>query len=257
MDASSIVVETIFEEFKGRRAGLIKALTTDVDEFFQQCDPEKENLCLYGFPDETWEVSLPAEEIPPEIPEPVLGINFARDGMPEKDWLAFVAIHCDTWLLSVAFYYATRRGLGQSDRPRLFRMINSLPTICETFIGSFEKEVKEKSIASNNGINTSKSLSGYKRESDTRVKFSVSVEVDEEVEEEDVEEDDDDDEQDDNTECGICKEKYSKDEFWICCDLCENWFHGKCVKITEARAAHIKQYKCPSCCKQPRLGPKT
>jgi hypothetical protein len=24
---------------------------------------------------------LPAEEVPPEIPEPALGINFARDGM--------------------------------------------------------------------------------------------------------------------------------------------------------------------------------
>jgi len=24
---------------------------------------------------------LPAEEVPPELPEPALGINFARDGM--------------------------------------------------------------------------------------------------------------------------------------------------------------------------------
>lgn len=28
-----------------------------------------------------WEVTLPAEEVPPELPEPALGINFARDGM--------------------------------------------------------------------------------------------------------------------------------------------------------------------------------
>lgn len=27
------------------------------------------------------QVDLPAEEVPPEIPEPALGINFARDGM--------------------------------------------------------------------------------------------------------------------------------------------------------------------------------
>lgn len=40
-----------------------------------------ENLCLYGFPDGTWAVDLPAEEVPPEAPEPALGINFARDGM--------------------------------------------------------------------------------------------------------------------------------------------------------------------------------
>ncbi len=26
-------------------------------------------------------MQLPAEEVPPELPEPALGINFARDGM--------------------------------------------------------------------------------------------------------------------------------------------------------------------------------
>ena len=35
----------------------------------------------YGRPDGTWRVELPAEEVPPELPEPALGINFARDGM--------------------------------------------------------------------------------------------------------------------------------------------------------------------------------
>lgn len=49
------------------------------------------------------------------------------------------------------------------------------------------------------------------------------------------------------TLCGACGENYASDEFWICCDICEKWFHGKCVKITPARAEHIKQYKCPSC----------
>lgn len=49
------------------------------------------------------------------------------------------------------------------------------------------------------------------------------------------------------TLCGACEESYGPDEFWICCDICEKWFHGKCVKITAAKAEHIKQYKCPSC----------
>lgn len=66
--------------------------------------------------------------------------------------------------------------------------------------------------------------------------------------EEDVEgtEDEDEDEHGE-TLCGACGENYASDEFWICCDVCEKWFHGKCVKITPARAEHIKQYKCPSC----------
>ena len=56
-----------------------------MEEFYAQCDPDKENLCLYGNPDGTWEVQLPAEEVPPELPEPALGINFARDGMQVRD----------------------------------------------------------------------------------------------------------------------------------------------------------------------------
>lgn len=77
---------------------------------------EKENLCLYGLPNEQWEVSLPAEEVPPELPEPALGINFARDGMQEKDWLSLVAVHSDSWLLSVAFYFGARFGFDKSHR---------------------------------------------------------------------------------------------------------------------------------------------
>ena len=79
------------------------------------CEPaEKENLCLYGHPNETWEVTLPAEEVPPELPEPALGINFARDGMHRKDWLSLVAVHTDSWLLAVAFYFGAR--LNRNER---------------------------------------------------------------------------------------------------------------------------------------------
>lgn len=58
-----------------------------------------------GESDGSWAVDLPAEEVPAELPEPCLGINFARNGMQQRDWLALVAVHSDAWLLSVAFYY--------------------------------------------------------------------------------------------------------------------------------------------------------
>ncbi|WVZ85802.1 hypothetical protein U9M48_032674 [Paspalum notatum var. saurae] len=105
--------EDVFRDFRGRRAGIVKALTTDVAKFYELCDPEKENLCLYGLPNETWEVTLPAEEVPPELPEPALGINFARDGMLQKDWLALVAVHSDAWLIAVAVYFGARFGFDK------------------------------------------------------------------------------------------------------------------------------------------------
>ena len=86
------------------------------------------------------------------------------------------------------------------------------------------------------------------RGSEPRPKLTKPEPKDEEEEEEEgVEEEEDEDDEQGETQCGACGESYAADEFWICCDLCENWFHGKCVKITPARAEHIKQYKCPSC----------
>ncbi|KAL0737458.1 hypothetical protein Bca4012_013668 [Brassica carinata] len=142
-------VEEVFSDFRGRRAGLIKALTIDMVKFYQTCDPEKENLCLYGLPNETWEVNLPVDEVPPELPEPALGINFARDGMQEKDWVSLVAVHSDSWLLSVAFYFGARFGFGKNERKRLFQMINDLPTIFEVVTGN-AKQSKDHSGTNNN-----------------------------------------------------------------------------------------------------------
>ena len=66
-------------------------------------------------------------------------------------------------------------------------------------------------------------------------------------EEEEEKEKEEDEEEHGETLCGACGDNYAADEFWICCDMCEKWFHGTCVKITPARAEHIKHYKCPSC----------
>ncbi|OEL32297.1 PHD finger protein ALFIN-LIKE 1 [Dichanthelium oligosanthes] len=93
---------------------LCLAVLADVEEFYAFCDPEKENLCLYGLLNGSWEVALPSEEVPPEMLEPALGINFTRDVMKRRDWLPLVAVHSDTWLISVAYFYAS--DLNDNDR---------------------------------------------------------------------------------------------------------------------------------------------
>ncbi|XP_078433162.1 PHD finger protein ALFIN-LIKE 3-like [Wolffia australiana] len=255
MDASaphsSRSVDNVFRDFKGRRAGIIKALTIDVEDFYRLCDPGKENLCLYGFPNEQWEVNLPAEEVPPEFPEPALGINFARDGMQEKDWIALVAVHSDSWLLSVAFYFGARFGFDQNERKRLFTVINELPTIFE--VVTERKQAKTPAKNSVNGKPKSNSKlapnSGPHRPAHSSKKKEEEEDEDMGAFDNDDNDvgDDDDEEEHGETLCGECGESDGADEFWICCDACERWFHGKCVKITPAKAEHIKQYKCPSC----------
>ncbi|KAI9102914.1 hypothetical protein K1719_023353 [Acacia pycnantha] len=77
---------------------------------------EKENLCLYGYPSEQWEVNLSAEEVPAELPEAVLGINFAGDGVQEKDWLYLVAVHSDSWSLAISFHFVAGFGFDRADK---------------------------------------------------------------------------------------------------------------------------------------------
>lgn len=86
-----------------------------------------------GNPDGTWKVDLPAAEVPPDLPEPVLGINFARNGLDKKDWLAFCAVHSDAWLMSVLFFSAAR--FDDRGRAELFSLANQHPTIYEVVTG--------------------------------------------------------------------------------------------------------------------------
>ncbi|KAJ8533071.1 hypothetical protein K7X08_015960 [Anisodus acutangulus] len=206
ISSSPRTVEEIYKDYSARRAGIVRALTYDVDEFYNLCDPEKENLCLYGHPNETWEVNLPAEEVPPELPEPALGINFARDGMNRRDWLSLVAVHGDCWLLSVSFYFGAR--LNRNERKRLFSLINDVPTVFE--VVTERKPVKDKPSA-DNGSRSRGSI--IKRSSDGQAKSTPKV-ADESYEE---------DEEHGETFCGSCGGNYSADEFWIGCDICEKW----------------------------------
>ncbi|KHN20587.1 PHD finger protein ALFIN-LIKE protein 1 [Glycine soja] len=185
-------VEEIFKDYSARRIAIIRALTHDVDKLYGLCDPE---------------------EVPPELPEPTLGINFARDDVSRRDWISLVAVHSDSWLLSVAFYLGIR--LNHNERKRLFGLINILPTI-------FQVVTDNKPIKDNPTM-------------DSGSKFWGSTEV-AAVRNEHIE-----------IFCGSCGGNYNKDEFWIGCDICEWWYHGKCIMMTPTKAETLKHYKCASC----------
>ncbi|XP_062243495.1 nucleosome-remodeling factor subunit BPTF-like isoform X5 [Platichthys flesus] len=45
----------------------------------------------------------------------------------------------------------------------------------------------------------------------------------------------------------ICRTPYDESQFYIGCDRCQNWYHGRCVGILQSEANHIDQYVCPQC----------
>ena len=59
--------------------------------------------------------------------------------------------------------------------------------------------------------------------------------------------DEEDHEENEEFVCGECEDNITPDEFSICCDSCQVWFHGTCVDMTLERAESIEQYKCPFC----------
>ncbi|PON58682.1 Alfin [Trema orientale] len=110
------LIHDVYMNFTARRAGIIKALTTTLMNFIDSAilvsalssftffcvffgSVQKDVLCLYGLPTEEWEVRPPPEEVPSDLPEPALGINFVRDRMIRSDWLDLIAAHSDSWLL--------------------------------------------------------------------------------------------------------------------------------------------------------------
>ncbi|KAL4655290.1 death-inducer obliterator 1-like isoform X1 [Arapaima gigas] len=66
----------------------------------------------------------------------------------------------------------------------------------------------------------------------------------------DTEENDSSSQSDPNAVYCICRQKRNK-RFMICCDHCEEWFHGDCVGITEAHGRMLERngedYICPVC----------
>jgi hypothetical protein len=63
-----------------------------------------------------------------------------------------------------------------------------------------------------------------------------------------TEEDDFEEVQDDDDYfCGICGARYHKSGFWISCDACKGWFHGRCVNITQEQAKNLEHFLCLDC----------
>ncbi|PAN19929.1 hypothetical protein PAHAL_3G308000 [Panicum hallii] len=189
-----------------------RALTTDEKMFSRECNAGSETLYLYGNSDGSWELRPPKLLIPPGQPDPrMLGVKLVRGDMKHPKWLRHIAMHCDAWLIRISFFLGAN--LGTRARQRLCAMINSLQT------------VNEKVAAS-----------------DTYHHICHLEKMNEEIEDED---------EGCGTEptiCGSCGNRYHTNGFWICCDVCDRWFHGKCVKVTAAQAEHIDKYECPECC---------
>ena len=103
--------------------------STEYDSWYYDYFAEKPYMCLYGYPNETWEVKE-APVVPHEFPEPSLGVNFAKDEMKLKDWIAHIAIHSDIWIYSYAFYIAARAGFDNETRYDKFDLIYVSPPCC-------------------------------------------------------------------------------------------------------------------------------
>lgn len=45
----------------------------------------------------------------------------------------------------------------------------------------------------------------------------------------------------------LCQQPYDESQFYICCDRCQDWFHGRCVGVLQTESQSIDEYVCPRC----------
>jgi len=45
----------------------------------------------------------------------------------------------------------------------------------------------------------------------------------------------------------LCRQPYDDSQFYIGCENCEDWFHGRCIGVLQAEAESIEEYICPKC----------
>ena len=212
------------------------------------------------------------------MPEPALGINFARNGMARADWLALVAVHSDTWLLAVAFYNGAR--LNKEGRERLFDMINELPTCYEVVSGK-AADVGDGgggggSVAGpggNGGAQHASNAPGggggggggrgggrggggsgggrpskaqrVNEEATTAAEAAAAATGNADGGDAGAATEAYADGEGDP--CPNCGRVYAVGEFWIACDFCDAWYDGECVAMTPAKAQRMGKWKCPVC----------
>lgn len=66
----------------------------------------------------------------------------------------------------------------------------------------------------------------------------MNIAEEDEDDEEDEEDNSDSEDDPDRLWC-ICKRPHNN-RFMICCDVCEDWFHGKCVHVSKAMGKYFK-----------------
>jgi len=45
----------------------------------------------------------------------------------------------------------------------------------------------------------------------------------------------------------LCNDTYQDGDFMIACDVCDDWFHGECVGISEEEGIKMEKYICRLC----------
>ncbi|XP_020293828.1 death-inducer obliterator 1 [Pseudomyrmex gracilis] len=88
--------------------------------------------------------------------------------------------------------------------------------------------------------------------SHTREELRTGANEEEDDDEEDDDENSDSEDDPDRLWC-ICKRPHNN-RFMICCDVCEDWFHGKCVHVSKAMGQQMEEkgieWVCPNCLKK-------
>lgn len=141
---------------------------------------------------------------------------------------------------------AKRRAQGDPVTPVSTPVVSTSPVSVSSKVVKTEKVIKENSDSRNSSRRSSLNKSESGGRNSRRQSTTAHEEKDEDANSDATWNSEDDP---DRLWC-ICKQPHSN-RFMICCDKCEDWFHGTCVNITKTQGKNMEEknikWLCPNC----------
>jgi hypothetical protein len=184
------------------------------------------------------------EEISNNSSDNTLGINgTARASSEDEDLPTNSSVDSKQLQHSISSINMNGNTAHEGDNTKRTRQRRS-----STAENNLKKQVSEKTtrVRRRRSFTRSSSASSPQIDADEETAESSDSEDSSNDKEGDDDEDKEEEEEEDGKIYCICKQPY-KGRWMIACDLCNEWYHGRCVSVTSQDAKRILQYICPPC----------
>lgn len=212
-------VDDVFENYKGRRAGLLKAFNSGLSMLLKEAKgipvntPYVKRKVLLGLPDESWTLEYARYCTSEQPPQPQLLLAFDK-GVHWHEWASRMADLSDAWLISMFGYLS--KSFSLQEREDLIKKISNFRSLKDEI-------TPECPVAEQFDMNKAPPV--FKPECVLR-RLPPSPCM--------------------RRLCSYVADNTDRDD-WIQCDRCYLWYHCNCCNLNLHKAKECQSYHCAKC----------